>query len=68
MPLNYEHIEPLPLSSLSISDEVLQNIKKSKLLHKSYEINLQITGRRIHIERQILMIDFYQIDKPFLCS
>lgn len=51
-------LSPLLLSSLSVSDEVLQNIKKSKLFHKSYEMNLQITGRRIHVERQTLMIDF----------
>ena len=59
MPLNYEPTEPVLLSSLRVSDEVLQNGEKSKSFHKSYEINLQITGRRIHLERQILMIDFY---------
>lgn len=52
-------LSPLPLSSLRVSDEVLQNIKSSKSFHKSYEINLQITGGRAHTERQTLMIDFY---------
>lgn len=49
-------LSPLLLSPLDLSDEVPQNIKKSKLFDKSHEMNLQISSGRIHIEREILIV------------